>query len=369
MKTKKRGVAVESKGEEESKGISTVAAMLMLVFAGLICVAGLQHFREIKSSAFPATQKDAPEVATRGPSWHLQLKDVPAQKAFIGFKYGNHIYIDVSELCLQPGFREYADDGGVGNENTSRLLSETPDIRLPDELAQGVWWVISSEVLPEDRIFNTPYQWLGSATPPYNYACLFLGQRSGQKIVRQFSTEESEPVIGLMGFEAPLDLHLKEHEGWINVTDDNRAVTMRQLPWLHSWMNKFGGKGDELCGYSEGMTPDVALLPIKVKILPNGQQDAHWLAATGCDVLDRWSLVMANEDGTVSFITVTMPPETENYRPAKVWTVDIDNDGAPEFLIKAQYYEGAKYVLLRMNKNGKGGYYLTEIAGTSYEGL
>jgi hypothetical protein len=52
-----------------------------------------------------------------------------------------------------------------------------------------------------------------------------------------------------------------------------------------------------------------------------------------------------------------------------VWTADIDNDGVPEFLIEAQYYEGSRYVLFRLNKNDKGGYYFTEIAGTSYEGL
>lgn len=78
---------------------------------------------------------------------------------------------------------------------------------------------------------------------------------------------------------------------------------------------------------------------------------------------------MTNEDGTVSFVTVTMPPDVESYQPGKIWTADIDNDGMPEFLIQARYYGGSRYVLLRLNKNGKGGYYFTEIARTSYEGV
>jgi hypothetical protein len=93
------------------------------------------------------------------------------------------------------------------------------------------------------------------------------------------------------------------------------------------------------------------------------------MAASGCDVLDRWSLVMMNEDETVSFIGRDRPPQDYDYWPVKIWTVDTDGDGAPEFLVKAQYYEGSSYVLLRLINDEKAGYRLTEIAGTTYEGL
>lgn len=359
-------MAMQSK---KTKGISTVAAMLLLVVAGLMCVAGLQHLREMEFPALPAVPKDEPQAEPSGPSWHLQLRDVPAQKAFIGFRHDGQVYIDASELCLQPDFRQYIENKDFLKESNPRLLSEAPDIALPGELAQRVWWVVSGDVLPEERIFDAPYQWLGPPPKFFNDACLFLGQKVGKETFQKFRTHESEPIIGLMGLSAPLDLRLQAQEGWITVTDDNRATSMREFPWLLSWVTKLGVKGVERCGYSEGYTPNVDLLPIKVKILPDAQQDAHWLAATGCNVLDHWSLVMTNEDGTVSFITVTMPPGVDKYYPGKVWTVDIDGDGMPEFLIKAQYFKGSRYALLRLNRNDKGGYYFTEITGTSYEGL
>jgi len=51
-------------------------------------------------------QVDTPGPAAIEPSWHLQLTDIPEQKVFIGFKYAGHVFIDASDLCLQPGFRE-----------------------------------------------------------------------------------------------------------------------------------------------------------------------------------------------------------------------------------------------------------------------
>jgi|GEM_PF-858217 len=343
--------------------------MLIVVCVGLACVAGLQYFREIQSPPLPVVQVDTPGPAAIEPSWHLQLTDIPEQKVFIGFKQAGHVFIDASDLCLQPGFRENVRHEELEREDGERPLAEASDISLPDELTQKIWWIVSSDVQAEDRTFDTPYQWLGERLSYVNYACLFLGQKVNRTALNQFRTHKSEPVVALMGFDTPLDLYLKAHEGWIDVTDDNRARTMRELPWLHSWMNKFGVKGVEQCGYSEDVTPDVALLPIKVKMSSNGQQDAHWLVATGCNVLDHWSLVMTNEDGTVSFVSVTMPQDVDGYRPGKVWTVDIDSDGMPEFLIEAQYYEGSSYVLLRLNKNNEGGYSFTGVAATSYEGL
>lgn len=360
---------MESKEQEKSKGIRTVAAMLMLVLTGLICVAGLQHFRETKSPTLLATPKDGPQAATAGPSWHLQLLDIPAQKAFIGFKQDGQVYIDASELCLQPGFRERAENRGVVDETFTRPLFETPDIALPRELTHRTWQIVSSDAPLEHRVFDTPYQWLDGSETSSNHACLFLGKKVEEEVLKKFRTHLSEPVVGLMGFQVLPDVRLEAQEGWAEVTKTNRLAALREFPWLLSWLNMFSRKGADQCVDPDDFMTVTQLLPIRARMSPNSRQDTHWLVTTGCEILDHWSLVMMNEDGTVSFITVTMPPDTENYRPARVWTADIDNDEMPEFLIKAQYYEGSRYVLLRLSKNDKGAYCFTEIAGTSYEGL
>jgi hypothetical protein len=363
---------VEERSLKKQIHINGVVAMLMLVCTGLMCVAGIQYCREVKSPPLQVVQKEAPRFVVKGPPSHLRLKGIPEQKIFIGFKHADRTYMDASELCEQPGFRTHADNNGlikVEGQDGTEMLFEAPDVTLPNDLANRIWRVVSSDAQPTDRVFDMPYQWLSYAHSPVHGACLFLGQKNGDKTPQEFNTHQSEPVIGLMGFGAPLDLRLVKHEGSIEVTKDNRTAKLREFPWLLAWLHKFSSEGAEQCGSSDGFMPTSQVLPIKAKILPNGQQDTHWFAATGCDVLDRWSLVMTNEDGTVSFITVNMPPHTDDYWPGQAWTADIDNDGVPEFLIKAQYYEGARYALLRLNKNSKGDYYLTEIAGTSYEGL
>jgi hypothetical protein len=372
LKTSSGSVRVEESDSKKQTRISGAIVMLLLVCTGLICVAGLQYFREAKYPPLQVMQKEAPRFVIKGPASHLRLGNVPERKIFIGFKYVDRMYMDVSELCQQPGFRTHADNKGlieVQGQDGTELIFETSDVTLPSKLADSIWWVVSSDAQLEERVFDMPYQWLSYAHSPVNGACLFLGEKVGDRIPREFHTHESEPVIGLMGFGAPLDLRLLAHEGLIEVSKDNRVEKLREFPWLLDWLHKFSSEGSEQCDSSDGFMPTSRVLPIKAKILPHGQQDTHWLAATGCDAFDRWSLVMANEDGTTSFITVSMPPHTDDYWPSKAWTVDIDNDGVPEFLIKAQYYEGDRYVLLRLDKNLKGGYSLIEIAGTSYEGL
>jgi len=363
-------MAVRPELEQKSKSINMATAMLILVISGLACVAGLQHLLE-KRTVPLSTSQGAQWVEEKGPAWHLQLDDVPEGKVFIGFKYGDSVYMDASDLCQQPGFRAHADEEGVfqfkGTPNTGLVL-ETPDITLPDGLAHEVWWIVSSHRPPEGRSFDAPYQWLNEAHAPVNGACLFLGQSTETKIPRKLNKIYAEPVIGLIGRDEVADTRLQPHEDATEVTPKNRLESLRKFPWLLAWLHQFSSNGAKQCGSSDGFMPTTLVLPMKVRILPNGQQAMHWLAATGCEQLDRWSLVMANEDGTTSFITLNEPMGYSEYGPAKIWTTDIDGDGIPEFLIKAQYYKGSRYVLLRLNESEGGGYHLSEIATSAYEG-
>lgn len=371
MKAKKRVAAVESKGEEESKGTSTVAAVLIVVCAGLACVVMLQRILEKKTYTAYA-QRDAQFGGSKMPARHLQLKDASEQKVFIGFKYADRLYFDASALCVQPGFRMRADEDGlikVPRQIDAELLMETPDIAMPGKLAHESWSAVSAGSPPEGRVFDTTYQWFSYADAPHSNACLFLGKRAEDKTPQEFSTERSEPVLGIRGLEAPKDLRLHRHEGAVEVTEENRPAMLLEFPWLLAWLNEFGIDSPDRCGSPDGITPVTLLLPMKVEIFPGSQQSTHWMAATGCDTLDKWSLVMTNEDGTTSFITLDRPSITYDYWPTKVWTADTNSDGVPEFLIKGQYYEGDRYVLLRLIKDGRGSYRLSEIASTAYDGL
>jgi hypothetical protein len=367
--TQERTMATRSETKKKPEGINLAVVMLILVIGGLACVAGLQRLLAMRLASQAAQQ--AQWVEEKGPAWHLQLDDSSEQKIFIGFRYGDRVYIDASELCLQPGFRAHADEDGlvqVKDREGVPLVVEAPDILLPENLAQESWTVVSAHQPPESRVFDTPYQWLSKAHAPANGACLFLGQGPSTKVPRKIYTSYAEPVIGLMGGEEMPDIRLQANEEAIEVTSKNRLESLRKIPWLLAWLHQFSSAGAKECASPDGFMPSSILLPMKVKMLPNGQQAMHWLVATGCEQLDRWSLVMANEDGTTSFLTRNETMSYSEFEPEKVWTADIDSDGIPELLIKARYPRGTKYVLLRLNENEGGGYYLSEIATSAYEG-
>jgi hypothetical protein len=346
-------------------------AMLILVIGGLTSVAVLQRVLENRALSL-STSQEAQWVEESGPAWHLQLDEFSEQKIFIGFKYGDRVYMDASELCQQPGFRAHADEAGliqVKDPAGTQLVIETPDIALPGNLASEVWSVISSNDRLEHRVFDAPYQWLDEAHAPASGACLFLGQSTRGKAPRKIYTSYAEPVIGMLGREEIADIRLQWHDGATVVTPKNRLESLRKFPWLLAWLHQFSSPSAKQCGSSDGFMPSTLVLPIKVNILPNSKQTTHWLAATGCGQRDRWSLVVANEDGPTSFITLNEPMGHSEYGPAKIWTTDVDGDGMPEFLIKAQYDRGSRHVLLRLNEREGGVYHLTEIAASAYEGL
>lgn len=293
-------MAMRSELKEKPKNINMAVVMLILVVSGLACVAVLQRVLEMRASS-QAVSRAAEWV--EGPTWHLELDDVPEEKIFIGFKYDGHIYMDASVLCRQPGFRRHA-ESGAEKPLDQNWLFEAPDIKLPSELVNENWWVISGGVPPESHEFAGAYQWFGHDAAPPNRACLFLGQKEQERIPQEFRMDRAEPVIGLMGFSYPLNQYLQVHEGAIKVTPKNRLETLRKFPWLLAWLHQFSSDGAKQCGSSDGFMPSSLVLPIKVKILPGAQQTMHWFAATGCEHLDRWALVMANEDGTTSFITL-----------------------------------------------------------------
>jgi hypothetical protein len=104
---------------------------------------------------------------------------------------------------------------------------------------------------------------------------------------------------------------------------------------------------------------------VQVRLSPASEQNSHWLAASSCGEQNDWSMVITNEDETVSFVRLGRLRSPDDYKPVEVWTTDIDGDGTPEFLVKAQYAEGWRYVLLRLNTESKAGYELIEIAKTA----
>lgn len=342
--------------------------LAMFICLGAGSVWTLSYF----GSKIPTTPiTNAPPVFSWQTDPHRSLMDIDRPEILIGFKSADKVYLDVSSFCEQPGFRSRAEiDRRIALQpgDLGRLLIETPDIILPESLDHRILSVVSADMAPEVRVFDSPYQWLGDTYGPQHGACLLLGKKTAGGAPQKLRAFDADPVIALTNTDTPAGLRLDMQAKAIKVTKDNRAASIRKYPWLLRWLREFSGNAAKQCGPDE-FRPLTVLMPVQARLSPASAQTRHWVAVSGCGGQNDWSLVITNEDETVSFVRLSRLPSPDDYKPTQVWTTDTDEDGTPEFLVKAQYPEGWKYVLLRLNTDDRAGYYLTEIAKTAYHEL
>lgn len=368
----------EAAGKASAKAIEKFTAKVNDPFWGIclavfICMgAGSMWVIAYFGTKIPTTPvSHVPGVFSWRPDPHRSLMDVDTPEILIGFKSAGRVYLDASSFCEQPGFRSRADiDMRIALQpgDMRRLLVETPDILLPEKLGHGILSVVSTDTAPEARVFDSPYQWLGEAYGPQQGACLLLGQKPASGAPQQLNAFDAEPVIALTGTDTPVDLRLVTQAKAIRVTKDNRGVSIKTHPWLLRWLREFSSNASKQCGPDE-FRPLTVLMPVQVRLSPASEQNRHWLAASGCGGQSDWSLVVTHEDETVSFVQLGRSRRPDDYKPTQVWTTDTDGDGTPELLVRAQYAEGWRYVLLRLVTDGKAGYELAEIAKTAYHEL
>jgi hypothetical protein len=302
---------------------------------------------------------------------HRSLMDIDMPEVLIGLKSNGKVYLDISAYCAQAGFRGRADMDKRFEplpDELGRLLIETPDINLPQSLDHGILSVISTDMPPDARVFDSPYQWLGDNYGPRHGACLLLGKNTASGTPQKLNPLDAQPVIALLATDMPADLRLNTQSKAIEVKKNNRGDAIRKHPWLLRWLRDFSSNASKACGPDE-FNQLTTLIPVNARLSLASEQTSHWVAASGCDGKNEWSLVITHEDETVSFLRLDTWHSDNNYLPTQVWTTDIDGDGAPEILIKGQYAEGWRYVILRVNTDIKRGHYLTEISRTAYHEL
>jgi hypothetical protein len=298
---------------------------------------------------------------------HRSLMDIDMPEVLIGFKTGGRVYLDVSGFCEQPGFRDRAEiDGRTAHEpaDPRKFLVETPDITLPKSLDQRIFSLVSTGAAPEVSVFDSPYQWLNGSRGPVQGACMLLGKKTATGAPQALDPFAAEPVVALTDTDAAADLRLEAQAKPINVTKDNRGASIRKYPWLLRWLREFSSNASRQCGTDEFL-PLTQLMPVQSSLLLSSRQNTHWVVASGCAGQNDWSLVITNEDETVSFVRLGRLRSPDDYKPNQVWVIDTDNNGTPEFLVRAQYAQGWRYVLLRLNPDDSTGYHLTEIAKTA----
>lgn len=338
--------------------------LTVLICMGAGSMGALSYFGT-KSPTTPASH--VPGGFFWRPEPHRSLMDIDPPEVLIGFKSAGKVYLDASRFCEQPGFRARADIDrriALQPEDLKRLLVETPDTILPENLDHRILSVVSTGMAPEVRVFDSSYQWLGDSYGPLHGACLLLGKKTTTGAPQKLDAFEAEPVIALADTDISADLRLDTQAKAVRVTQDNREASIKKYPWLLRWLREFSSNASKQCGPGE-FKPLTLLMPVQARLSPASEQNRHWMAASGCGGQNDWSLVITHEDKNVSFVRLGSLRNPDDYKPDQVWTTDTDADGTPEFLVRAQYAEGWRYVLLRLNTDDKTGYYLTEIAKTA----
>lgn len=317
---------------------------------------------EAKSVAAPAVKADANAVET-----HVRIKDLPnadENKYLIGFQHEGNVFLDASSFCEQPNFRPFADmDGKIQSTFEHGALIATPDIAIPARWRNTRWFLLSENNPPELFRANASYQWLNYAHGPVNGACLFFGALPNSQATKAFSTQTAQPVIGVLTNEQA-DLRLEEHGEIFAITEENKSLYSQVLPWLDVFKSTA-----PRCNDSDPEPPSVWVLPFRTRITAGSEERTHWFVNAGCDLNAQWALAMTADNDTTVFIKLKRPILPYDYWPVKIWTVDVDGDGSPEFLVQAQYYEGLRHVLLKLSTDEQSKLVFTEIAASAYEGI
>lgn len=338
--------------------------IFLMVVVAIICAFSAYQLLHFKSEEKLRVQN------TNSSTSHFRLTPFPEQKIFLGFISDGQAYADASDFCEQPDFKSYVEDlgqYGASQAEGTWALVKNPKIALPPTLAEKSWSVISVNESRKKFTLSTPYQILG--LEGNSNSCLYIGEKNARSNVQNINFDRMQPAIILMGMTAAPGTKLKPHEDTIEITKENRSLYLSVYPWLEEWLNEFGRDDSSACGSEDGYFPLARLHSIEGEVIKGNSNTTYWIAATGCETLDNWNLVVSNGDGSMSFVSLNRPKSGYDYTPGKVWTVRMIGDENIEFLIYAQYYEGSSYVLLKLIGNEKSGYQLKEIASTAYEGL
>jgi hypothetical protein len=140
-----------------------------------------------------------------------------------------------------------------------------------------------------------------------------------------------------------------------------------KYPWLRAYeASRFFG-----CE-QQGMKPQqLNVLPVTLQIGTSTEAAPAWFVSSQCDdAVFRWAFVVAKPDAGFEMVSMEGTLATDYpFFPQAAWVVDVDGDGIDEVLIKAAYYEGESYKLLKIVKSASGAHALREIANSAYYGL
>jgi hypothetical protein len=359
----------ESQKDAQSTGGSKNGLRYALVLAvlGLVVAAGVYLLLH-RQKAPPPVAVAEPE---RSPILHTRVNDIPADTptVLIGLQSKGHVLLDASTLCQHPLFRERTEiTPTTATATEASFVATADDIELPPRLRDTKWSVVSDSNPVVELAATQAYQWLGPAYAPMGNNCLLVGiPMASFSPYGRFDLDQAQPVLALSAPANSPKLQLIPQQ---EAQDIDAAMTdffTEKYPWL---------RGYEASKHFA--CEDSAVKPTQLKVLPIAlQTDIHitpvlgWFVSSQCeDPTFRWVLVTAKPDASYEMVAMEGTRGTPvDFFPAAAWVVDVNGDGLDEILIKAIYYEGDSFKLLKFVTAENGTHALRQIASSAYYGL
>lgn len=339
---------------------------LVLLVLFVLVVAGVYQYLNRHKAPLPA-----PTELQISLILHTRVNDIPpdSPSILIGLVSEGHVLLDASALCEMPSFRTRSDTAPTtaAQPNASYLALEA-DIELPERLHGTQWSVVSESKDVFALAATEAYQWLGVAFAPQGNHCLFVGEPMPSFApYGQFDISQATPVLA---FSAPVHTEklqlIKQQEA-----EDVDVSTMDLLIDKYPWLRTYESSKFFACADPAVKPRQFKVLPVALQIGMTTAAAPAWFVSSQCEEdAFRWVFVAPKADSGFEMVSMegTQGAASEFF-PLAAWVADVNGDGIDEVLIKAAYYEGESYKLLRVVTSASGAHALRQVATSAYYGL
>lgn len=334
---------------------------------GVVMAAGVYNFVNRQKAPLPVSAI-APEVSQ---ILHTRVNDIPADTPtiLIGVQSKDHVLLDASALCEQPLFRDRSEiTPTTATATEATFVATAADIELPPRLRDTHWSIVSESKYVVELVATQAYQWLSPAYAPMGNNCLQVGKPMASfSPYGRFDLRETVPVLALSAPAHNPKLQLIPQQDVQDIEANMTDLFAEKFPWLR------GYETSKLFACE-----DRAVKPKQLKVLPMALQTDiattpvwAWFVSNQCEEPSfRWVMVTAKPDAGYEMVAMEGTRGSPvDFFPIEAWVVDVNGDGLDEILIKAAYYEGESYKLLKFVKSENGSHALRQIASSAYYGL
>ena len=341
---------------------------LVLVVLGVVVAVGVYQYVNTKKAPLPVASTELKIY----PIPHTRVNDIPADTPtiLIGLMSQDYqVLLDASVLCEQPHFRDRSEIAPTADASmVASFVASAPDIELPPRLRNTEWSIVSDSNGVVEIAATQAYQWLGQGYAPMGNNCLFVGSPMASfSPYGSFDIDKAVPVLALSAPAHVRNLRLIKQPAMDDIGAEMNEWLADRYPWLRDYLSSKLLR----CEDYTVKPKQLKVVPIALQTDIDTERVFGWFVTNQCDgPTFHWVLVIAKPDAGFEMVAMEGTQGAAlDFFPTEAWVVDANGDGLHEILIKATYYEGEAYKLLRFVTSSTGTHALRQMASSAYYGL